>query len=212
MRTLIALILLWHIPVQTLADGEPAGEFDYYVLALSWSANWCEREGDEKGAKQCMRGKNYGWVVHGLWPQYEEGYPEYCETDKPGPTNLEIMKMTGIMPDVDLIKHQWKKHGTCSGYMGLEYFVLTQEAWKRVNRPEVLRKIKAPMKVPASVVEDAFLEVNPKLTRDAITITCRDGMIQEARICLTRGLEPRTCGEDVIKDCTMKDALLMPIR
>ncbi len=73
-------------------------------------------------------------------------------------------------------------------------------------------KLDRMVKLPASVVEEAFLRENPALTRDAITITCRQGYIQEARICLSHELEPVPCGRDVIKDCTLKDALFEPLR
>lgn len=66
--------------VSAWADGEPAGEFDYYVLALSWSPNWCKLEGDSKGSAQCDPKNDHGWVLHGLWPQNERGWPSYCRT------------------------------------------------------------------------------------------------------------------------------------
>ena len=45
-----------------------------------------------------------------------------------------------------------------------------------------------------------------------LTITCRDGRIQEARLCLSKDLSPVPCGRDVVRDCRMKDALFDPIR
>ena len=77
---------------------------------------------------------------------------------------------------------------------------------------KVFRKLDRTVKLPASVVEEAFLKANPTLTADGITITCKQGHIQEARICMSRGLEPVTCGRDVIRDCQMEDALFTPVR
>ena len=74
------------------------------------------------------------------------------------------------------------------------------------------RQLQREVRLPASVVEDAFLEVNPQLAPDQITITCKSGRIQEARICLTKNLKPRDCGPDVRRDCTMNDALMAPVR
>ena len=62
------------------------------------------------------------------------------------------------------------------------------------------------------MIEGAFLETNPGLQRDEITVTCRQGMIQEVRLCLTKDLEPRRCGADVIRECTLKDAVLEAVR
>ena len=108
--------------------------------------------------------------------------------------------------------HQWKKHGRCSGLSSQDYFALSREAYERVSRPEILRKLTDPVRLPASVIEEAFLEANPDLSKDMITITCRDRYIQEARICMTRSLEPRVCGRDVIRDCDLQNAQFDPIR
>jgi ribonuclease T2 len=58
----------------------------------------------------------------------------------------------------------------------------------------------------------AVLQSNPQIARDQMTVTCTQGMIQELRICLTKDLEPRRCGSDTIKDCTLKDAGLEAVR
>ena len=87
-----------------------------------------------------------------------------------------------------------------------------REAYARVVRPEILRRLETAVRLPATVIEEAFLEANPTLTADGLTITCKAGRIEEARICLTRDLEPRLCSGSVARDCTMRDALLEPVR
>lgn len=194
------------------AEGETAGDFDYYVLSLSWSPSWCAIEGDRRGSPQCDADRDFGWVLHGLWPQYEDGWPSYCATSERNPSRAETAVMADVMGTSGSAWHQWNKHGRCSGLSSDDYYALAREAYGRVVRPDVFRKLQDPVRLPASVVEDAFLEVNPALTPDKITITCKAGRIQEARICLTRDLEPRECGRDVVRDCTMQDALFEPIR
>lgn len=194
------------------AEGETAGDFDYYVLSLSWSPSWCAIEGDRRGSPQCDADRDFGWVLHGLWPQYEDGWPSYCATSERNPSRAETAVMADVMGTSGSAWHQWNKHGRCSGLSSDDYYALAREAYGRVVRPDVFRKLQDPVRLPASVVEDAFLEVNPALTPDKITITCKAGRIQEARICLTRDLEPRDCGRDVVRDCTMQDALFEPIR
>ena len=108
--------------------------------------------------------------------------------------------------------HQWNKHGRCTGLEAEAFYALSRSAFAQVNRPPVLRQIGTALRLPAEVVEDAFLEVNPQLAPDQITITCKSGRIQEARICLTKNLKPRDCGPDVRRDCTMNDALMAPVR
>ncbi len=194
------------------AEGDRAGEFDYYVLSLSWSPNWCALEGDAKRSEQCDPSEDFGWVLHGLWPQYHRGWPDYCRTAETPPTRRQTGEMADIMGTSGLAWHQWKKHGSCSGLSAQGYFDLAREAYGRITRPAIFRRLDKPVRLPASVVEEAFLKENPALSRDSLTITCRDGYIQEARICLSRDLTPVPCGRDVIKDCTLKDALFAPVR
>lgn len=207
MRKLVALLLI--LAGAARADGERAGDFDYYVLALSWSPNWCKLEGNVREAEQCERA--LGWVVHGLWPQYEEGWPSYCVTNARAPSRRMTAAQADLFGAGGAAWYQWKKHGVCSGLEADAYYDLAREAFGRINRPEVLRKIDRTFAVPASLIEEAFLQANPDLTADMVTVTCRDGHIQEVRICLTRELAPRECGRDVRRDCTLDKALLEPI-
>ncbi|MFW8595459.1 ribonuclease T2 family protein [Cribrihabitans neustonicus] len=194
------------------AEGETAGEFAYYVLALSWSPNWCAHEGDARGAEQCDARHDFGWTLHGLWPQNERGWPSYCRSTARPPSRAMTAAMADIMGSGGLAWHQWKKHGTCSGLEAEEYFALSREAYGKIRRPEVFRRLERPVTLPAAVVEEAFLEANPALSAEGVTITCRSGAIQEARICLTKALDPVACGADASRDCSLKDARLAPIR
>ena len=194
------------------AEGEAAGDFDYYVMALSWSPTWCALEGDRRGSPQCDDDADNGWVLHGLWPQYEAGWPSYCPTNARNPSRADTRDEADLFGSSGNAWHQWNKHGRCTGLTADNYYQLAREAYGRVTRPEIFRKLEDPVRLPASVVEQAFLEDNPKLAPDQITITCKSGRIQEARICLTRNLEPRRCGRDVIRDCSMTNALFDPIR
>jgi ribonuclease T2 len=192
------------------ADGERAGDFDYYVMSLSWSPTWCALEGEERGSPQCDQG--FGWVLHGLWPQYEAGWPSYCTTRAHNPSRSDTSEQADVFGSSGSAWHQWHKHGRCSGLSSSDYYDLSREAYARITRPALLRQLERSVRLPASVIEEAFLESNPEMSADQITITCKAGRIQEARICLTRDLELRTCGQDTRRDCTMSDALFDPIR
>ncbi|MBR9862351.1 MAG: ribonuclease T2 [Rhodobacteraceae bacterium] len=194
------------------AEGERPGAFDYYVMALSWSPNWCGLEGDARNSPQCAPERKHGWVLHGLWPQKERGWPSYCRSNVRAPSRAMTAAMADIMGTGGLAWHQWKKHGTCTGLGAEDYFALSRVAYARVNRPEILRKLDKTIALPARVIEDAFLESNPGLKADQITVTCKSNHIQEVRICLTRDLKPRRCGADVLRDCTATNAVLNPIR
>jgi ribonuclease T2 len=206
----VMVLALWAGIAQ--ARGEQSGVFDYYVMALSWSASWCAASGDARGSEQCEDGRGHGWVLHGLWPQYETGWPSYCPTSARSPSRAMTRAMADIMGSSGSAWHQWRKHGVCAGMTAEAFYALSREAYARVERPEVFRRLGRPVRLPASVVEEAFLEANPALSPDMITVTCRDGRIAEARICLTRNLRFRRCGQDVLRDCRSTDALFPPMR
>ena len=203
-------VLIWFMLAGPAMAQDRSGVFDYYVLSLSWSPNWCAYEGDARGADQCAA--DYGWILHGLWPQYHRGWPEYCATTERAPTRAMTRDMADIMGSAGLAWHQWKKHGVCSGLSARAYFDLSRAAYANVTRPDVFRRLDRAVKLPARVVEQAFLEANPDFEPDGVTITCREGYIQEARICLSRDLAPVPCGADVVRDCRAEDALFTPLR
>ena len=121
-------------------------------------------------------------------------------------------EMTDIMGSSGLAWHQWRKHGTCSGLSAPGYYALSREAYDRVVRPDVFRALNKTVKLPASVVEAAFLKANPKLEKDMVTVTCRADHIQEVRICLSKDLDPVPCGRDLVRDCRLDDAVFEPVR
>ena len=211
-RLLPALLLSLFAASAASAEGERAGAFDYYVLSLGWSPSWCALEGDARGDAQCDTGHAYTFTLHGLWPQNETGYPSDCRTTARDPARSETAAMADITGSGGLAWHEWQKHGRCSGLAARDYFALARRAYRSIVVPPLFARLARDVTLPASVVEDAFVEVNPGLPRDAITITCNRGLIQEARICLTRDLAPRRCGSDVIQDCRLQDAVMPAVR
>ena len=208
----LALVLILFLPTLSQAQTHRPGVFDYYVLALSWSPNWCAVEGDAKGSDQCDARHDHGWVLHGLWPQYHRGWPDFCATAERPPSRAMTAAMADIMGTSGLAWHQWRKHGSCSGLSAAGYFALSRQAYDSIVRPEVFRRLDRSVRLPASVVEEAFLKANPSFEPDGLTVTCRDGHIQEVRICLSRALSPVPCGQDVVRDCSLRDALFHPVR
>lgn len=196
-----------------IAEGEAAGDFDYYVLALSWTPSWCAEAGDDRDAPSCTSGAGYGFSVHGLWPQYEDGWPSYCLTGARDPSRGQTREMADIMGSGGAAWYQWQKHGRCAGLGADGYFEAVRTAFDSIVRPEVFRQLPEDgVELPASVVEAAFLESNPDLSADGVTITCKEDRIQEVRICLDKDLAPRACSGDVRWDCLMNYAEMPPIR
>jgi ribonuclease T2 len=173
-----------------------AGDFDFYVLALSWSPSYCAAEGREADPAQCRADAPRGFTVHGLWPQREQGYPESCESSEPGrvPSSLADT-VADIMPSRGLVGHQWRKHGTCTGLTQAEYLDLVRRARERVAIPAMFENPANDQQLSARDVEQAFVATNPGMSARGIAVSCQARRVAEVRICMTRGLEFRRCGE-----------------
>ena len=207
---LVILAVLWTAGPVWAAD--KAGDFTHYVLALSWNASWCAIEGDARGADQCDARHDYGFVLHGLWPQGERGWPEHCRSTHRDPTRAMSAEMADIMGSSGLAWYQWKKHGRCADLPAREYYDLAREAFDLIERPALLRKIDKTYTLPPEVIEKAFLEANPKLKANQLAVTCRDGLVQEVRVCLSKALVPRACSPRTERGCRAPKVDFPPMR
>lgn len=195
-----ALALLAAGPAAAQRRGSP-GDFDFYVLALSWSPGFCELEGDSKGRAQCDGGSGAGFVLHGLWPQYERGYPSDCGFGQQ-PSRIAMEAARGVYPDEGLARYEWRKHGTCSGLSPQGYFDAAREAKERVRIPPRFSNPRGDAQMAPADIERAFVAANAGLRADMIGVSCRRGVLQEVRICLDRNLKGfRTCPEVGRRDC-----------
>mgnify|MGYP001332639323 CR=1 FL=1 len=191
-----------------------AGEFDSYLLALSWIPAYCATDGDDRNDPRCDEGSRIGWAVHGLWPQNDGGdWPEYCLTRERDPSRRETAAEAGLFGTPGAAWHQWNKHGRCSGLSAAGYYALVEEAVASVTLPEVFGGVSRELRVDPQVVEAAFIEANPGLTRDRMITSCPGGDLVELRICLTRDLEPTDCSPALTRrECRLPAASLLPLR
>jgi ribonuclease T2 len=183
-------------------SGQP-GVFDFYVLTLSWSPEFCH---DHGYSPECQN-SHYGFIVHGLWPQFTEGYPENC-FNAPGPSNPS--EMLDIMPDEKLIQHEWTTHGTCSGLSADEYFKLLRRAYTSIRIPAQLAPPSEGFSITPSELKEKFLEVNPRLNRESIAVSCGNNYLTGMHVCLTKDLQPTSCG--TIRDCRANVVKVTPVR
>ncbi len=215
MRRVAALALaagLLSSPAAAETRGGTPGAFDFYVLALSWSPGFCALEGDRKEREQCQPGAGLGFVVHGLWPQYERGYPTSCGADR-SPSRIALDEARKVLPSEGLARHQWRKHGTCSGLDPAAYFRATGEARARVTIPERFRDARAGQTVSPVEIERAFSAANPGLRSDMMAVSCRRGMLQEVRVCLDRNLKGFIACREVDGDgCRGGELRVEPVR
>jgi ribonuclease T2 len=189
------------------------GEFDFYVLALSWSPSYCEAA-QERGALgksqqiQCG-GRPYSFVVHGLWPQYDRGSPNYCQQPAPRLDGRIVSSMLDLMPAPGLVFNQWDKHGTCSGLQPRAYFETVRKARAAVKIPEQYLELSQHKMVTPDEVEEAFVKANPGLSASAISVNCDNRRLSEVRICVSKELQFRAC-EEVDRRACRRDKVVMP--
>jgi len=191
------------------------GQFDFYVLSLSWSPSFCaataEHNGGRAAGPQCGA-RPYSFVVHGLWPQYERGFPEYCQDPPPRLSRHIVSAMLDLMPAPRLIYNEWDRHGTCSGLSARAYFDAVRKAREAVNIPAQFVGPQEPLTVSPASVEDAFIKANPGLTADAMAIGCDNRRLREVRICLSKDLQFRGCPEVARRSCRREQVTMPPLR
>jgi ribonuclease T2 len=213
----VALLGLWlgaltASPALSQRGGAP-GEFDFYVLALSWSSGFCAVEGDSKGRDQCAAGSGIGFTVHGLWPQNERGYPTECGPAGRTPSRAAIELTRGVFPSEQLARYQWRKHGTCSGSSPGDYFRDAKAARDMIVIPAELAKPEKESRWPPIDIERAFAAVNPGLRADMMAVSCRKGVLDEVRICLSKDLRSfRSCQEVDQRGCRAREITAPPVR
>ena len=183
--------------------GAPAGEFDFYVLALSWSPGFCDYV--EGARDQCEPSRGLGFVVHGLWPQNESGYPSDCAGPR-APSRIALERVQGVYPDERLARYEWRKHGTCSGKSPSDYFADVVRARDAVTIPAPFVKPARDQIFAPIDVERAFFDANPRLRPGMMAVSCRRGVMEEVRICMTKDLrEFRACPEVVRRGCRTRE-------
>lgn len=188
--------------------GDRPGAFDFYVLALSWSPSYCEAEGDKRGDTQCAR--PFSFVVHGLWPQYEKGFPADCPSSAGRLPDRLIRDQLDIIPAFGLVIHQWRKHGTCSGLTAEAYFQAARRAFEKIEIPQEYRQPTEPKMVDVAAVERDFLAANKSLPADALAVTCDGRRLREVRVCLKRDLSSYTPCPEVDAGSCRRDRVFMP--
>jgi ribonuclease T2 len=175
-----------------------SGQFDYYVLTLSWSPSYCLSH--QRDRSQCG-GKGYGFVLHGLWPQYDAGnWPEFCTTDATLPPDA-VQIGNSLYPSPKLMEHEWQRHGTCSGLDAAAYFRTADKALAAVHVPSEFEAPHSNQSMTGAQIVSAFRKANPAIPADGLIVACGRGELSEVRVCLTRDLAARSCGRGVRNSC-----------
>ena len=173
-----------------------SGKFDYYVMSLSWSPTFCE---SHKTNPQCD--KHFGFVLHGLWPQFQSGgYPQHCATSEQLTAEARPLGLK-VFPTEDLMVHEWQTHGTCNGSSALEYFKAAQTAHESIKVPPQLEPGGNKKSMTAQQISKLVREANPAITAKSLALVCASKELAEVRICLSKDLAPKPCGNKVNSSC-----------
>lgn len=192
---------------------QTAGVFDYYLLSLSWSPDYCS--GHPTDAQQCGA-QRAGFVLHGLWPQYDRGYPQSCSNASIPPSVWQ--QYAGLYPSDSLMAHEWTKHGTCSGLSPEAYFTLSKRLKDGVHVPRRYQAPEQPFRTTIAAVQGEFAQTNPGLPANSITMICSGSgrFLQEIHLCYDKAGNAHPCGADVQKQmnksCGQPDFLVKSIR
>ena len=185
-----------------------AGQFDYYLLALSWSPTFCLTH---SGNEQCT-GKGYGFVLHGLWPQYAKGgWPQSCAPLTPLSAQERQQGLT-MFPTAKLMEHEWKKHGTCSGLGAKGYLDTTDQALGKVRIPDDLQPSTSVREFSADEIVQMFQKSNPGMPSDGVAVSCSGPQLSEVKVCLGKDLGFESCGKGVKNQCRAGKVRVTPIR
>ena len=177
-----------HPRATALAEQPPVTQnFDYYLLNLSWSPEFCHSHPD---AAECAQHSTF--VLHGLWPQNDNGtYPENCSPE-PGPRNPAAY--SDIYPDPGLLVHEWRAHGTCSGLPPAAFFTLARNAFHSVAIPAALSHPDHQISTPPGQILDLFTAANPSIPRSSLALSCGNNYLTAIEVCLNKNAQPTPCG------------------
>lgn len=189
--------------------------FDYYVLALSWSPDYCATSGYDD-PQQCSIGKKLGFVLHGLWPQNNKGYPSNCSTEK---MTAEVKaQFPNLYPSTSLYDHEWQKHGTCTGLSPAQYLGFSKQIKESVVIPDAFRAPQQPFRTTVNDMKTQFTQANPGFESSDFEVNCSGSgrFLTELDVCFSREGQPVSCGAEVhksaLKSCQAADFLVRNTR
>lgn len=172
---------------------------DGYILALSWSREHCRgRENNAADALQCGKTMGeFGFVLHGLWPEARgPNYPQWCRRAEPL-SRAVVAQNICMTPSVQLLQHEWAKHGTCMARKPETYFGAARLLFEALEFPDMDRLSRQGEKegtLTVARLAEEFTLNNDGLPEKAMKVkTNRRGWLEEVHICLDKKFKPRAC-------------------
>ncbi|WP_372781150.1 ribonuclease T [Phenylobacterium sp.] len=164
----------------------------YYLLALSWTPQWCRSGGAGASAKEMECGQAFGFSLHGLWPDgAAKPYPRFCRPVGALDAST-VVEMYCRTPSPKLLQHEWQAHGACGWNDPKAYFGQASRLYDRLVMPRI--EAIAPDALTAGAVRAAFVARNPGLARNQVFVqTDRSDDLTEVRICYDLKFRPAAC-------------------
>jgi ribonuclease T2 len=180
------------------SDARP---FDYYLLNLSWSPEFCY---GHPNATECASHPTF--VLHGLWPQNTDGtYPQNC-SNAPGPADPS--QFADIYPDAGLLQHEWRTHGTCSGLAPDAFFTAARTAFQSFTVPPTLAQLNRQISMPPAQILNLVTQSNPKIPSSPLALSCGNNYLTAIEVCLNKTGQPTPCGP--IRSCRANTVRIPP--
>ena len=200
-----------------------AGGFDLYLLAQSWQPEFCHGKYDQyPGCNSPQDAWRTQLTLHGLWPEYETGYPQNCGTEafdvSAVTAAIGIDVMNRYWPNVkaseddaeysQFWEHEWSKHGTCSGLGQVEYFT---QAVNKIKNGQV--------KTPSAISQNVGKSVSAATIRAAyggakyVALHCTGKYLSEVYTCWSKDSRgqpttQRQCPDEVVRKDTCRDGMV----
>jgi len=184
-------------------------DFDYYLLTLSWAPEFCASNPSGRTSDECNPNKHMGLVVHGLWPQYNNGqWPQDCASTPPV-ASATVNHMMPIMPGSSLIQHEWAKHGTCSGLAVDQYFAAIEKFYNALKVPDDFKNPSSSSETSPSDIEQKFATAN-QAPQEAFRVSCPQNTFSAVEICLTKDFQYQAC-PNTVKECRAGQTKVLPV-
>ena len=199
------------LPQKPLRAAMAPGDFDYYVLALSWSPGFCSVTNGAQDREQCEVGSKFGFVVHGLWPQRERQLIADCEAGLRPPARADVIAVQDLFPSQGLARYQWRKHGGCSGLPASAYFAEVRRAREAVVVPSAFSMSRDMLRLSPEEILRSFRDANPRLRPGMASVACPKATLLEVRFCMTKDLRGFTpCPDVVSRSCRAQQIAVPP--
>jgi len=153
------------------------------ILAISWQKSFCKLN----HSPECKYSKNYDYfTLHGVWVK-----KEYCKGVKnfrlPNKFWRELKK---VMPSTKLIKHEWRKHGTCYSKDPFIYFRDSLKLLNVINSSPILKFFRdnEGKIIRKEQLNRVINRVFPNSARK-VKMICKSGYVVELRFSLNGDIE-----------------------